>query len=220
MSTSQRPGSPDDAKILSRQGRRRGVHRLAGESKFLVPVRTQEPIQKTLRNGRGSRAMRAGQIAEKSGVIMMMGNCSNPTRRCRALVADASAMALLAGVALAALAGTAAAQDATWLLNPATGDFNTDGNWTPATVPTGTASFGASNTVNLTFSAPTTTIGRWTFDAGASNYTFTNNAQTLDFVGAGIVVNGGGLSITNNGTLQFFNSSSAGGATITNNFFG
>ncbi|MGO4741256.1 autotransporter domain-containing protein [Bosea sp. 2KB_26] len=127
-------------------------------------------------------------------------------------------MALLAGVALAALAGTAAAQDATWLLNPATGDFNTDGNWTPATVPTGTASFGVSNTINLTFSAPTTTIGRWTFDAGASNYTFTNNAQTLDFVGAGIVVNGGGLSITNNGPLQFLNSSSAGGAGITNNY--
>ncbi|WNJ88103.1 autotransporter domain-containing protein [Bosea sp. 685] len=132
-------------------------------------------------------------------------------------MADASAVALLAGFALAALAGTAAAQDATWLLNPATGDFNTGGNWTPATVPTGTASFGVSNTINLTFSAPTTTIGRWTFDAGASNYTFTNNAQTLDFVGAGIVVNGGGLSITNNGPLQFLNSSSAGGAGITNN---
>ncbi|WP_332696431.1 autotransporter domain-containing protein [Bosea sp. (in: a-proteobacteria)] len=131
-------------------------------------------------------------------------------------MADASAVALLAGVALAALAGTAAAQDATWLLNPATGDFNTGGNWTPATVPTGTASFGVSNTINLTFSAPTTTIGRWTFDAGASNYTFNNNAQTIDFVGAGIVVNGGGLSITNNGTLQFLNSSSAGSAGITN----
>ncbi|KRE14566.1 hypothetical protein ASE66_14500 [Bosea sp. Root483D1] len=154
-------------------------------------------------------------------------------------MADASAVVLLAGVALAALAGTAAAQDATWGLNPATGDFNTGGNWTPATVPTGTASFGVSNTINLTFSAPTTTIGRWTFDAGASNYTFTNNAQTLEFVGAGIVVNGGGLSIANNGTLQFLNSSSAGsagitndsvlefrdnssagGATITNNYFG
>jgi hypothetical protein len=46
-----------------------------------------------------------------------------------------------AAVALPA-AMPAYAQDATWLLNPATADFNTASNWTPATVPTGTVSGG------------------------------------------------------------------------------
>jgi hypothetical protein len=52
--------------------------------------------------------------------------------------------ALLAGLSLSAVA--AHAQDATWNLN-GTGDFNTSTNWTPATVPTGTAFFGATKTM-------------------------------------------------------------------------
>jgi len=71
--------------------------------------------------------------------------------------------ALLAGVSLSAVA--AHAQDATWNLN-GTGDFNTSANWTPATVPTGTAFFGVSNQNNVTFSATTTNINSWTFNAG------------------------------------------------------
>ena len=59
--------------------------------------------------------------------------------------------ALLAGLSLSAVA--AHAQDATWNLN-GTGDFNTGANWTPATVPTGTAIFGVSNQNIVTFSAP------------------------------------------------------------------
>jgi hypothetical protein len=97
--------------------------------------------------------------------------------------------ALLATSALIAAALPAAAQDATWLQNPGSGDFNTAANWSPATVPTGTAFFGTSNTTALSFSADTT-IGGWTFNAGASNYTFTN-IGTLIFTGAGIVINGG-----------------------------
>ena len=123
--------------------------------------------------------------------------------------------ALLASVALTALAVPAAAQDATWLQNPGSGDFNTAANWSPATVPTGTAFFGTSNTTALSFSAGTT-IGGWTFNAGASNYTFTNG-QILTFTGAGIVINGGSATITNNGTVRFFNTSTAGNATITIN---
>jgi autotransporter-associated beta strand protein len=131
--------------------------------------------------------------------------------------------ALLATTALVAVAallpGAARAQDATWLAPPATptGDFNTATNWDTATVPTGTAIFGLSNTTSLSFSA-NTPIGGWTFDVGASNYTFTND-QALVFTGAGIVINGGSASITNDtfGTLQFTNSSTAGSASITNN---
>jgi autotransporter-associated beta strand protein len=133
--------------------------------------------------------------------------------------------ALLAGVSLSAVA--AHAQDATWNLN-GTGDFNTSANWTPATVPTGTAFFGVSNQNNVTFSATTTNINSWTFNAGASNYNFIINPTTtggINFFGAGIVLNGGTANITNNGSTLAFNSGTAGSATIINNgggvlFFG
>ena len=46
---------------------------------------------------------------------------------------------------------TAHAQNATWLLNPGSTDWNTTGNWAPASVPIGTATFGASNTTTITF---------------------------------------------------------------------
>jgi autotransporter-associated beta strand protein len=125
----------------------------------------------------------------------------------------------LASTALAAtLAGTAAqAQDATWSTSPGSNDYNTAGNWAPATVPTGTAFFGTSNTTALSFSLPNTTVGGWTFNAGASAYTFSSN-HNLDFIGAGIVVNGGSATIIASGVnynIAFSNSSSAGSATIT-----
>jgi len=123
--------------------------------------------------------------------------------------------ALMASAALTALAVPAAAQDATWNLN-GTGDFNTAANWTPNTVPTGTAFFGVSNQNNVSF-AVSTTVGGWTFNAGASNYAFTN-AHALFFSGAGIVINGGSVAITNTaaGTIDFFPTSTAGSAAITN----
>jgi len=145
---------------------------------------------------------------------------SNRARRIRAL---------LAGTALSALTTLpAAAQNATWL-NPApipgpvlgTRDFDDAANWTVGTPvaltngPTGTATFGVSTTTDLSFSTDTT-VGAWTFGAGASNYTFTNG-QTLAFSGAGISVLGGSATITNNFNLNFNNSSTAGNATITNN---
>src|SRR6185312_7679692 len=112
----------------------------------------------------------------------------------------------------------AAAQDAAWLANPGSNDFNTAANWTPAAVPTDTALFGTSGVTNLSFSAPTTMVGGWTFNAGASAYTFTNgNGQTLQFTDGGIAINGGSASIINNGTLQFFANSTAGSASITTN---
>jgi hypothetical protein len=87
--------------------------------------------------------------------------------------------ALLAGVSLFAVA--AHAQNATWNLN-GTGDFNTNTNWTPTTVPTGTAFFGVSNQNIVTFSAPTTTIGGWTFTDGGQQYVFNTSTGTSLFL--------------------------------------
>jgi hypothetical protein len=106
------------------------------------------------------------------------------------------------------------AQDATWLPTPASANFNTPANWTPDRVPTGTAFFGASTAIALTFSTNTTVRG-FTFDAGAPAYTFTNN-QSLAFVNVGII--GGSATISNTPTafLNFTGNSTAGNAAITN----
>jgi uncharacterized protein with beta-barrel porin domain len=125
--------------------------------------------------------------------------------------------ALLAGVVLIWAAPVAAAPvaDATWSTTPGSGDVNTATNWTSGFVPNGTAFFGTSTITSLSFSA-NTQLGGFTFNAGASNYTFSNSG-ILTFNGAGIIVNGGSASITNSNTINFFNASTAGSATITNN---
>ena len=125
---------------------------------------------------------------------------------------------LLATTAAAALlaATFAHAQNATWLLTPGSGNFNTATNWTPAAVPTGTAFFGASNTTSLTFST-NTCVGGWTFNARASDYTFNPGLIALSFNGAAIVINGGSVTIINTRIINFLNASSAGSATIINN---
>lgn len=125
--------------------------------------------------------------------------------------------ALLACATLIAATLPAMAQDSTWDANPGSNLYNAFANWTPATVPTGTAFFGVSNTTSLSFEDDAT-VGGWTFNAGASAYTF-NNSHHLVFDGAGIVINGGSATIINNsgGTTTFDNSSTAGTATITTN---
>lgn len=101
----------------------------------------------------------------------------------------------------------------------ASSDYFVSSNWTPATVPTGTATFGASANTNISFGS-TSTVGGLTFSPGASAYTITVGSALgeLDFTGAGITVNGGSANIINNFFTQFHNSSSAGAASITNNF--
>jgi autotransporter-associated beta strand protein len=123
---------------------------------------------------------------------------------------------LIAIAWFAALAMPARAQDATWLLNPGTSDYNTAANWSPATVPTGTAFFGATNVPNLTFSSAATGVGGWTFIAGAPAYTFTLGGSALLFNGAGIVINAGSVTIDNLISLSFIGPSSAGSAVINN----
>ena len=123
-------------------------------------------------------------------------------------------LALLAGTALVA---PAHAQDATWHTAPVSTNFSTGLNWDTGFRPTGTAFFGTSTITNLSF-ANDVTIGGWTFNANAANYSFSNN-RILEFTGAGIVVNGGSATISNSGDLYFRNASSAGSASITNSFF-
>jgi autotransporter-associated beta strand protein len=123
---------------------------------------------------------------------------------------------LIAIAWFAALVMPARAQDATWLLNPGTSDYNTATNWSPATVPTGTAFFGATNVPNLTFSSAVTGVGGWTFIAGAPAYTFTLGGSALLFNGAGIVNNAGSVTIDNLISLSFIGPSSAGSAVINN----
>jgi autotransporter-associated beta strand protein len=127
--------------------------------------------------------------------------------------------ALLASTTLVAVGSSAAAQDATWLANPGSGYYNAGANWSTGTSPFGTAFFGTSSTTSLTFPAllrPFVDVGGWTFNPGADNYTF-DNTGFLSFNGAGIVINGGSVTITNNSSLTFSRTSTAGTATITNN---
>jgi hypothetical protein len=93
-------------------------------------------------------------------------------------VSSRSRLSLVAAVALIAsltlTMSTAQAQDATWLQTPVNGNYNDDNNWNP-TQPgdTGTAFFNTSDITNITFSANSTLVGGWTFNAGADNYNFT-----------------------------------------------
>ncbi|HEX5845998.1 MAG TPA: hypothetical protein VFY53_06915 [Rhodoplanes sp.] len=128
------------------------------------------------------------------------------------MLAGAALAALATPAALVALTTSAAAvsQEAIWV--GTNSDFNLDTNWNTGSVPFGTAFFGTSS---ISFFADTT-IGGWTFNPGALDYTF-NNSFMLEFSGAGIAINGGSASITNDGDLIFSNASTAGSASITNN---
>ncbi|MCX7313993.1 MAG: hypothetical protein NTV56_20340 [Alphaproteobacteria bacterium] len=135
----------------------------------------------------------------------------------------------LAAVFLAVFSPSSSrAQDATWA-NPATQPgaggipgtfaFSSDVNWTnPATTPTGTAFFGTSSTTSIQAGGGPLEIGGWTFNNGASAYSFTINSA-LYFNGAGIVINGGSADITTiaGGEIQFRNGSIAGSAIVNNN---
>ena len=147
---------------------------------------------------------------------------------------------LLAGTCLSA--ATAQAQDATWLLNPGSNDWNTGTNWSSVAVPTGTATFGQSNVTSIFFSPGLTTVGTLTFNANAPAYNFnvigcacdefriteagivnnSSNAPTFDVLGGTLSFRGGSTAgnadITNRlgGVTEFRDGSSAGTATITN----
>jgi autotransporter-associated beta strand protein len=123
---------------------------------------------------------------------------------------------------------TTQAGSATWNLNPASGDWNTAANWTPATVPNGpadTAQFAVSNTTGISISDPTEVNGIQ-FNPGASAFTITAAPTlTLTLSGVGIMNNSGTTQnfVTtadgagNHGSINFSNSATAGNATLTAN---
>ena len=173
------------------------------------------------RNGQGARLLHR----VRASVASLFCTVARLAGLCR-LARACGAAALVGSADLLAATLPAAAQDATWLSNPTvagpvagTFDFDSVANWNPSAVPTGTATFGATSGPNLSFSAETT-IGGWTFNAGASNYTFfvtfVTGGQTLAFNDAGIVINGGSATIANFSTINFYNSSTAGSATVNN----
>src|SRR5215469_13276999 len=130
------------------------------------------------------------------------------------LLTTTAAVALLAAL-------PARAQDATWSTAPGSSNFNTAANWTPATVPTGTAFFGASNTTSLAFQAFTTpSVGTLQFNPGAPAYSFTTEngfSTSISITGTGIVNNSSNAPtfiIGSQANIFFRNASTAGNATI------
>lgn len=126
------------------------------------------------------------------------------------------------------LAGLARAGSATWDLNPGSGDWNTAANWTPATVPNGSAdvaSFGLSNTTDVSISADTEVNAIVFTSAATKSYNITLNDEiNLTLSGAGIrndsgiaqtfVMKGGDGFSTPPSQMHFTNAASAGNATI------
>ncbi|MEA2891646.1 MAG: hypothetical protein QOI05_2439, partial [Bradyrhizobium sp.] len=149
-------------------------------------------------------------------------------KRCRKMLAGGNnraerptfpwrAASLLAAIAI--VATSAHAQDATWKFAPGSADYNTPANWAPTAAPlgpSGTASFGASGTTSLTFSTGTT-VDTFQFNPGAPAYTFDLNGHFLEFTGAGILNNSSNAPTINPfGLLQFDNTATAGNAIINN----
>jgi hypothetical protein len=118
---------------------------------------------------------------------------------------------------------------AQWDLGPISGDWNTAANWTPMGVPNGpadTATFGLSNTTDVSISANTEVNGI-TFTPLATNpYTITASAGLkLTISGVGIVNNSGTTqnfvtavdAANNHGVILFKNSATAGNGTFFTN---
>lgn len=127
-----------------------------------------------------------------------------------------------------ALAAQSLAGSAQWNASPANADWNTPGNWTPATVPNGAsdvATFANSSTTNISIST-NTQVDRIVFNAGASAFIIAPNVQsTLMFDGSGIVNNSGitqnfvtAVDVSGNfARVEFTNSSTAGTGTAYTN---
>ena len=108
---------------------------------------------------------------------------------------------------------------AQWDLDPISGDWNTATNWTPDRVPNGpadVATFGLSNTTDVSISANTEVNGITFTSAATNSYTITASpGLTLTISGAGIANNSGVIEYQtlisgNFGTIRFTNSATAG----------
>ena len=109
---------------------------------------------------------------------------------------------------------------AQWDLDPISGDWNTAANWTPMGVPNGPAdiaTFGLSNTIDVSISADTEGNGVIFTPAATNPYTITvTSGLTLTISGVGTTNNAGILQhfVTDAGQIRFTNSS-----TVTGNVF-
>src|SRR5215510_3277805 len=98
----------------------------------------------------------------------------------RALIAIPLALLFLLPVGSTSFAGSA-----TWKAAPATGDWGTAANWTPATVPnspTDTATFATSNITGVSLST-LITVNSIVFNSGASAFTITDNSFSFTISG-------------------------------------
>ncbi len=123
---------------------------------------------------------------------MKLGNIIICPRKLRAAPGKPFAIAALAFVGLLP-AGFGAGD--TWLDNPASGNWNSAANWSPATVPNGsgaTATFSASKTTSVSISG-STQVGSIVFSSTATvPYTITvDPTVSLTVSGAGILNNSG-----------------------------
>jgi autotransporter-associated beta strand protein len=110
----------------------------------------------------------------------------------------------------------ASAQAQTWLASPGSGDWNTAGNWNPATVPDGLAVdviFGTSSRSAVSLSSQVA-VGSITFN-GSTAYTLDLNGQLMTVSTAGFSNTSGLMqNVTVNGLLDFKNSATAGEISI------
>ena len=109
----------------------------------------------------------------------------------------------------------------TWLESPGTNDYNTASNWSLGFVPgyVYIAFFDSTKVPSLSINSGTQIrVGEWIFTPNATQYNFTigPNNTVFEFIGEGIVINGGSATITvlPGSSLNFWNASSAGKATI------
>jgi autotransporter-associated beta strand protein len=139
------------------------------------------------------------------------------------LPSAAAILTLLLSTASSSYAGSAK-----WKASPATGDWNTAGNWTAGGPPNGsadTATFASSNIAGVSLSLNTEVNGI-VFKQGASQFTITANPITaLTISGVGIT-NGSGITqnfVTavdgagNFGDIKFTNSATAARLTVFTN---
>ncbi len=153
--------------------------------------------------------------------LSLLGASDSSLRpRARALLLTAAALLTL----LLSTANSSHAGSATWLASPATGDWNTAGNWTaggPPNGPSDTAFFATSNNTAISLSA-NSEVNATVFNAAGSAFTITASPMfTLTISGAGMTNNSGTTQnfvadidgAGNFGTIAFTNSATAGSLT-------
>jgi autotransporter-associated beta strand protein len=144
--------------------------------------------------------------------------------RLRTVLLATSAMVSAALSTTVAHAITAIPGDATWLATQPpndndTGNFNNPNHWIGSdgithSLPTGTATFNASDTRAITFNH-IITLGGIAVTSGAGDYRFDTNGFDVTFTGAGLSVgSGASLKFTNNAFTTFRDKSTAGQAQI------